>query len=141
MSRPDLADEFPLVLTCAKSLHFCETQHRNIAKLRASHPDPEVELHPDTAAGRGIAKGDWVRIATPFGSVRARARLDANLDPGVVVGQHGFWQGCEELELPAADPYADDGLNLNLVLPQSPSDPIAGSSPLRASMCEVSLAS
>ncbi|MDX1511217.1 MAG: molybdopterin-dependent oxidoreductase [Nitriliruptorales bacterium] len=141
VSRPDLADEFPLVLTCAKSLHFCETQHRNIAKLRASHPDPEVELHPDTAAGRGIAKGDWVRIATPFGSVRARARLDANLDPGVVVGQHGFWQGCEELELPAADPYADDGLNLNLVLPQSPSDPIAGSSPLRASMCEVSLAS
>lgn len=57
-SRPDLAGEFPLVLTCAKALHFCETQHRQIASLRRHAPDPEVELHPDTAAGRGIAEGE-----------------------------------------------------------------------------------
>ena len=30
-SRLDLADQFPLVLTCAKDLHFCETQHRQVA--------------------------------------------------------------------------------------------------------------
>ncbi|NIV57686.1 MAG: molybdopterin-dependent oxidoreductase, partial [Actinobacteria bacterium] len=63
-SRPDLADEFPLVLTCAKSLYFCETQHRQVASLRRHEPDPQVELHPDTAGDRGIAEGDWVRIST-----------------------------------------------------------------------------
>jgi anaerobic selenocysteine-containing dehydrogenase len=73
-SRPDLAERFPLILTCAKSLWFCETQHRNLAALRRSAPDPPVELHAATAHARGIAAGDWVRIDTPRGSVRARAR-------------------------------------------------------------------
>jgi anaerobic selenocysteine-containing dehydrogenase len=136
-SRPDLAERFPLVLTCAKSLHFCETQHRNVARLRSRAPDPQVELHPDAAASRGIGKGDWVVIETPLGRVRARASLDANLDPGVVVGQHGWWQACEELDLPGYPPFGPDSANLNLVLRHGPSDPISGSSPLRASVCDV----
>src|SRR6185437_8703222 len=81
-SRPDLASAFPLVLTSAKSLWFCETQHRSVATLRAKVPDPQVELHPETAAARGIAAGDWVLIRTPLGSVRSRAKLNAHLDPG-----------------------------------------------------------
>lgn len=137
-SRPDLADRFPLVLTSAKSLHFCETQHRQVASLRRAAPDPEVELHPDTARRRGIAAGDWVRLATPHGSVRARAKLNAGLDPQVVCGQHGWWQGCAELGLPGYAPLGPDSANLNLVLRQTPSDPISGSSPLRASVCDVS---
>jgi len=136
-SRPDFAERFPLVLTCAKSLHFCETQHRNVARLRSRAPDPEVELHPDTADERGITKGDWVLIETPNGSVRARASLDANLDPEVVVGQHGWWQACDELDLPGYPPFGPDSANLNLVLRQGPSDPISGSSPLRASVCNI----
>jgi anaerobic selenocysteine-containing dehydrogenase len=137
-SRPELADEFPLTLTCAKSLHFCETQHRQIASLRSRAPDPEVELHPDTAAVRGIAKGDWVQIATPKGRVRARAVLNRSLDPGVVCGQHGWFEPCAELDLPGHPPFGPDSANLNLVLGQTPSDPISGSSPLRAQVCEIS---
>jgi anaerobic selenocysteine-containing dehydrogenase len=95
-SRPDLAQRFPLVLTCAKPLHFCESQHRNIASLRRRAPDPQRALHPDAAHVRGIAAGDWVHLETPHGSIRARATLDASLDPGVVVGQHGWWQACAE---------------------------------------------
>lgn len=76
-SRPDLTSRCPFVLPCAKSLWFCETQHRNLAALRRAAPDPLVELHPDAAAARGIAGGDWVRIETPLGSVRARAKLNA----------------------------------------------------------------
>lgn len=136
-SRPDLADRYPLVLTCAKSLHYCETQHRSIARLRSRAPDPEVEVHPDTARARGIGAGEWVHVDTPKGSIRARARLDANLDPSVVCGQHGWWQGCEELGLPATSPYGEDSVNLNLVLAQTPSDPVSGSAPLRAGICEL----
>ncbi|HET8758530.1 MAG TPA: molybdopterin-dependent oxidoreductase [Solirubrobacteraceae bacterium] len=136
-SRPDLAARYPLVLTCAKSVRFAESQHRQIAMLRRAAPDPRVELHPDAAAARAIAAGDWVRIMTPNGSVRARARLNSSLDPGVVCGQHGWWQECAELGLPGYAPYGPDSANLNLILRQTPSDPVSGSAPLRASLCEV----
>jgi anaerobic selenocysteine-containing dehydrogenase len=137
-SRPDLADRYPLVLSCAKSLFFCETQHRQVAALRKSAPDPQVEIHPSTAESRGIIAGDWVSLDTPGGSVRARAKFNASLDPQVVFAQHGWWEACDELGLPGYPPYGPDSANLNLVLPQTPSDPISGSSPMRASVCDVS---
>jgi anaerobic selenocysteine-containing dehydrogenase len=137
-SRPDLADRYPLVLSCAKSLFYCETQHRQVAALRKSAPDPQVELHPATAAARDIAAGDWVAVDTPHGRVRARAKLNANLDPQVVFAQHGWWAACDELGLPGYPPYGPDSANLNLVLRQTPSDPVSGSSPLRAAVCDVS---
>ena len=136
-SRPDLADEFPLVLTCAKGLHFCETQHRQVASLRRHAPYPEVELHPDTAAERGIAEGDWVEIITPKGGIRARAAFNGTLAPGVVCGQHGWFEACGELDLPGYPAFGPGSANLNLVLSQTPSDPISGSSPLRAQVCEI----
>jgi anaerobic selenocysteine-containing dehydrogenase len=138
-SRADLADRYPLVLSCAKSLFFCETQHRQVAALRKSAPDPKIEIHPSTAAARGITAGDWVTLDTPNGSVRARAKFNASLEPGVVFGEHGWWEACDELELPGYPPYGPDSANLNLVLRQTPSDPISGSSPLRASVCNVAL--
>ena len=137
LSRSDLTADYPLVLTCAKSLFFCETQHRQVAGLRASAPEPQVEVHPDAAADRGIAAADWVRLTTPNGSIRARAKLNANLAPNVVVGQHGWWQACPELGLDGYPPFGDESANLNLVLDQGPSDPVSGSSPLRASLCEL----
>lgn len=118
---------------------FCETQHRGLAGLRRKARDPQVELHPDAAAARGIRAGDWVRIETPRGSVRARAKLTTGLAPDVVCGQHGWWQGCAELDLPGYPPLGPGTANLNAVLSQRPSDPISGSSPLRASVCEISL--
>jgi anaerobic selenocysteine-containing dehydrogenase len=136
-SRPDLAARFPLILTCAKSLWFCESQYRNLAGLRRKVQDPQVELHPQTAAARGIAAGDWVLIRTPHGEVRARARMNHSLDPRVVCGQHGWWQACAELGLPGYPPFGPGSANLNAVLRQRPSDPVSGSSPLRASVCEV----
>ena len=137
-SRPDLAERYPLVLSCAKSLFFCETQHRQVAALRKSSPDPQVELHPATAGSRGISAGDWVSLDTPHGSVRARARLNSSLDPGVVFAQHGWWEACAELGLPGYPPYDEGSANLNLVLRQTPSDPISGSAPLRATVCDIS---
>jgi anaerobic selenocysteine-containing dehydrogenase len=78
-----------------------------------------------------------VRLETPLGSIRARAKFNVNLDPGVVCGQHGWWQPAAELGEPGYPPFGEGSANLNLVLAQGPSDPMSGSSPLRASLCEV----
>ncbi len=137
-SRPDLAERFPLILTCAKHTLFCETQHRALPSLRRLALDPEVELHPLAATERGISAGDWVRIETPKGSVRARARLNDALQPNVVCGQHGWWQACADIGAPGYDPFSAEGANFNLIIGNDAIDPVSGSVPHRAYMCQIS---
>ena len=111
----------PLALTCAKLPQFCHSQHRNVPSLRRLVPDPEVSVHPETARARGIADGDWVVVETPTGEVRARARYDAALDPRVVCAQHGWWGAA----------------SYNEAIASREADPISGSPPHRAYVCEL----
>jgi anaerobic selenocysteine-containing dehydrogenase len=130
-------ERFPLILTCAKDTLFCESQHRALPSLRRRARDPEVEIHSSTAAARGIAAGDWVHIDTHRGSVRARARLTDTLRPDVICGHHGWWQACPEIGAPRYDAFSADGANLNLIIGNDAIDPISGSVPHRAYLCEI----
>ena len=131
------AERYPLVLTCAKDSQFCQTQHRGLPSLRRRSRDPEIELHPDAASARGVRAGDWVTVETPAARIRARARLNDSLDPRVVCGQHGWWQACAEIGAPGYDPFASDGANFNLLIGNDAIDPISGSVPHRAYVCEI----
>ena len=137
VARPDLAARFPLVLTCAKPTLFCQTQHRALPSLRKRAPHPEIELHPETAAARGIVAGSWVAVETPAGGMRARARLNDRLDPRVIVGEHGWWQDCKELGLAGYDPFSPEGANFNRTVDATIRDPISGTPAHRANLCEV----
>jgi anaerobic selenocysteine-containing dehydrogenase len=137
IARPDLAARFPLVLTNAKPTLFCQSQHRALPSLRKHALHPEVQLHPDAARVRMIANGDWVSIETPEGSVRARARLNQDLDPRVVIGEHGWWQACAEIGAPGYDPFGPDGANLNLIISRAALDPVSGTPSVRAYLCEI----
>ncbi|MER7761162.1 molybdopterin-dependent oxidoreductase [Streptomyces sp. NPDC097619] len=128
---------FPLVLTCAKNGYFVHSQHRGVSSLRRRRPDPLLELAPATAAARGIADGQWTELRTPGGSIRLKARLEDSLHPGVVVSDYGWWQPAPDLGLPGADPLAAHGSNLNLLARDEEADPLSGSVPLRAMICEV----
>jgi len=136
-SRPDLAARYPLVLTCTKGSIFCESQHRGLPSLRRRCLDPQVELHPEAAATRDISSGDWVSIETPNGRIRARAQFNDALDPQVVCGQHGWWQACPEIGAPGYDPFGLDSANFNLIINDKSTDPVSGSVPLRAYICEI----
>src|SRR5262249_32452030 len=72
-STPNLANEYPLVLTNAKRPQSLHSQHRAIPAIRKTAPAPTAELHPDTAAVYGIVHGAWVTIETPRGRMRAQA--------------------------------------------------------------------
>jgi anaerobic selenocysteine-containing dehydrogenase len=137
VAQPELAARFPLMLTSAKSSLFCESQHRALPSLRRRARYPEVELHPTAARARGIANGDWVSIESPEGSVRARARFNEDLDPRVVVGEHGWWQGCAELGKPGYDPFGPRGANLNLLIGTAARDPVSGTASHKSYLCEI----
>ena len=80
-------------------------------------------------------------VVRAFGLVPLMMRqFNTSLDRQVVCGQHGWWQACAELGLPGYPPFGPGSANLNLVLRQQPSDPVSGSSPLRASVCDVAVA-
>ena len=124
-------------MTCAKPTVFCQTQHRALPGLRRKAPDPEVMLHPEIASQRGIGAGDWVSVRTPNGAMRARALLNADLDPRVVVGEHGWWQASAAAGAPGYDPFSAEGSNFNLTVDPAARDPISGTTSHRANMCEV----
>lgn len=50
-----------------------------------------LEIHPGDAAARGIASGDSVRVWNDLGEVRAAARVNPDLQPGVVLLPKGLW--------------------------------------------------
>lgn len=138
-NRPDLAARFPLILTCAKSALFCQTQHRQLPSLRKRARYPEIEIHPSTVAARGIGPGDWISIETTERSVHARACFNNQLHPRVVVGEHGWWQSCDSLGALGYDPFGPEGANFNLLIGSTALDPVSGTAPHRAYLCEVRL--
>ncbi len=135
VTRPDLAARFPLVLTCAKLIQFCHTQHRQIPILRKQVTDPFVEIHPETAARLGIVDKEWVEVESLLGRVRLKAKLSSGIDPRVVSTQHGWWEPCETLGLPGYDPFGPEGANINLIIGNDSLDPISGSAPHRSYLC------
>ena len=91
-NNPEEAKKYPLILTTgARRQPFFHSEGRQIDRWRRMHPNPIVEIHPDTAAEHGIADGDWVRVENQFGSARMKAQLTRTIDPRVVSTDHGWW--------------------------------------------------
>jgi anaerobic selenocysteine-containing dehydrogenase len=137
VSRPELASDYPLVLTNAKFTTFIHSQLRGLPSLRRASPHPTADLHPETAARYQIADKIWMIIESPHGSMRAKARVTDAIAPGIVCCQHGWWQECKELELPGYDSYGAASANPSLLISADLADPISGSLPHRSFLCRV----
>lgn len=134
VSRPDVAADFPLVLTTgARISNFFNSEHRQVEKLRKAHRDPIAEIHPDTAERYGIKNREWMWIETRRGRIKQRARVTTGIDPRVIAAQHGWWFPEE--------PAPDHGVwraNANMLTDnQPPYDPAMGTYQLRALLCRV----
>jgi anaerobic selenocysteine-containing dehydrogenase len=136
-ARESVSDEYPLTLTFFRLVQFCDEQHRNIPRLRRTTPEPFLEIHPETAKAHGIDNGAWLTLETPNGKVTLKAKFNDSLHPTVVATVYGWWQACQELKLPAQDPFTPSGANTNLLIPNIDSDPISASVAHRGQPCRV----
>lgn len=117
--RPDLAKDYPLILiTGNRFMPQYHSEHRQPGASRRLHPNPIVEIHPQTALKLGIADGDWVWIETHVGKIKQRARTTTILDPRVVAAQHDWWYP----EKPEAEPslYGVWESSINVVVDDDP---------------------
>lgn len=99
VANPDLLEEYPLVMTTgARNWSLFHSEHRQIPRLRAMHPDPIVQMHPDAVERYGLHNGDWVWVEAPMGRFKRRIQATREIiDPRVVSTDHGWW-------FPEADP-------------------------------------
>lgn len=137
VSRPEIAADYPLVLTNAKFTTYVHSQHRSLVSLRKASPDPTASIHPETAARHGIENKQWIFVETPRGAIKVKAHVTVNIVPGVVCCQHGWWQACKQLELPGYNPYASEGANPALLIGTESADPVSGSLPHRSYLCRL----
>ena len=135
--RPNLAEDFPLILTSVKSPQYLGSQGRAFPALRRIKPEPQIELHPDAAEARGIQNGEWVALLTPHGRLRVKALYSAKLHPKVVVATHGWWQANTTLSLPGYDVTGGEGANLNAAIANETIDPISGAAPHKCYACQI----
>jgi anaerobic selenocysteine-containing dehydrogenase len=141
IGTPELARDYPVLLTSFRLLHFVDEQHRNIPRLRNEVQEPFVELHPEAARRLNVHDDEWVNVETVAGRVRLKAKHNDTLDPRVVCAPYGWWQACSQLALPGYDPLSAQGANINFIIPNTHIDPISASVPHRSRMCRVFKAS
>ncbi len=138
VSEPQTAKEYPYTLiTGGRVREYYHSESRQIDPVRARHPQPLVQIHPDTAAKLGITEGDWVWIETKRGRVRQKAALFDGLAPDVVHAEFGWWFP----ELPGEDPWLHGVFesNINVVMNDDPDacNPVIGTWPLRTALCKI----
>ena len=86
--QPDPAtDRYPLSLISPSSER---TISSSLGEL--SREDVKLLMHPDDAAGRGLADNDLVRIFNDLGEVHCAVNVLATIRPGTVSLPKGLWR-------------------------------------------------
>lgn len=117
LSTPQLAKEYPFILTSGRIPYYHHGTLRNIPWLRELYPAPQLMINPVDAAAQGLAEGEWVWVESKRGKTRAMAHITEGIPPKVVYMER-FWYP----ELPEADPslYGWRESNVNILTKNDP---------------------
>ena len=85
LSIEPATDEHPFRMITSPARNFLNTSFTETPTSIKKEGRPTLFLHPEDAAGLGIAEGELVRIGNRRGSIRIHARLYAGVQRGVVV--------------------------------------------------------
>ncbi|RPI79984.1 MAG: dimethylsulfide dehydrogenase [Desulfobacteraceae bacterium] len=136
VSRPDLAKDYPLILsTGRRSPAFFHSEHRMIPWLRQIDPDPVVEIHPDTAKEHNISHGEWVWVENWMGRCKLKAKVTLIVPRWMVMAAHAWWFP----EKKGAEPelYGTWEHNINLLIPMDSQGKDGLGAPIKHSLCRI----
>jgi thiosulfate reductase / polysulfide reductase chain A len=138
ISKPEMAQKYPLILiTGGRFMPMFHSEFRQLGSARRLHPDPLVQIHPETAKNLDIEDGNWVWIETCRGKIKMKCQFFTGIDPRVVHCEHGWWFP----EMPAGEPglHGVWESNVNVLLEDNPEccNKGTGSWPLRTSLCKI----
>lgn len=136
VSTPELHKDYPLILTTGgRNVANYHSSLRNIPSLRKLSPDPELQIHPQTARELGIEDGEWVYVETLRGRVEQKARYFEFVKPNVVHAPHGYWYG--ETDSPAETEDGWKRHNINQTTDNQHRCTATASVPCKAMLCRV----
>ena len=126
--------EMNLIFTSAKIPVFFHSMNRNLPSLRKVHPEPRIIIHPKTAKELNIDEKDWVWVENDQGRAKFKAKFSPDIDPGVVMGEHGWW--FPEKEASALYGWKESNINA-LTKNDPPYEPSIGGVNLRGFTCRI----
>jgi anaerobic selenocysteine-containing dehydrogenase len=88
------SEDFPFILITGRTLYHFHTRTKTgrAPELQAAAPDVWVEISEADAAVVGISEGDLLEVASPRGSLQAKARITGIRKGVVFVPFHyGYW--------------------------------------------------
>lgn len=118
-------DEYPLTGTTRRHGVYVHTQFRGLPSLRRREPEPFVRIHPEDAESRNIKDGNDTIVESPQGSIRIRARVTGEMQPGLLIIDFGW-----------GNP-GDGGMNVNILTSDKERDPFTAATPNRRFVCQV----
>jgi thiosulfate reductase / polysulfide reductase chain A len=123
------------MITGSRVMTFQGSTMHQARRLRAIHPEPRVDIHPDAAARYGIEEGDWVIIERPEGSIRQRARLTTGIEANTI-NLDGYW--WYPTRKPGPELSGVWEANANAITPNDPElANFVGDQPLRGLRCQI----
>ncbi len=135
-SRPELKDDFPLVLTTGgRQMTYFHSEGRHVPSLRHVIPDPLVSINPADAPKFGIEEGNWVCIESPFGQAIQKAKITNEVPEGVVHAVHGWWFPEEEGEAPHL--FGTYKANINNLIPHHVVGKMGWGAPYKSMICRI----
>jgi len=121
ISRPDLADRYPLILTTGQhTALYTHSMFRDIPWLREFMQENLLDIHPETARKLDIKDGDFVFVESPRSRIKIRAKITKGIHPKIVSMRHGFVDA-----------------NCNFLTDNVARDPISASTAMKSSLCRV----
>lgn len=132
-------EAYPLRLqTGLREKTYHHSRFREQAWAKKVSPDPEVHVHPETAAAHGLSDGDWVKIETSGGNgaVRLKAHVTDRTKPGILTTGVGWWRP----DAPGPE-FGVLDVNVNAALSYTGrADPVSGSVDTGSIPCRMTLA-
>ena len=79
-------DAYPLVLSVGRYLGHWHTMTRtaHVERVRRSHPEPRLEVHPEDAQRAGLRDGGRARVSSRRGSLEVRVWISHHIRSGTV---------------------------------------------------------